>query len=286
MEPDYYIGLTQWSHPGWADSVLNRARAGVSDLSVYARSFSSVEGNTTFYGLPSAQAVQRWAEETAADFRFCFKFPQEISHRRALQDVQTPLLEFVRRIAPLEGRLGVLWLQLPAQFGPERLPLLAQFLQQLPAGFAYGVEVRHPAFCVPGTADRGLNELLAASGINRVSFDTRILFANPSGDAATREALQQKPNLPLRVAATGRSPMIRFIAPLDLTLARPTLEEWAERVSRWVGQGRRPYLFLHTPDNRLSPELGAEFAALLAARGLRGGFNAWPPPLQEQAGLF
>lgn len=41
----------------------------------------TVEGNSTFYALPSSAAGARWRDETPEHFRFCFKFPSDLTHR-------------------------------------------------------------------------------------------------------------------------------------------------------------------------------------------------------------
>nr|WP_240472573.1 DUF72 domain-containing protein [Pectobacterium brasiliense] len=61
-----YIGLPQWQHPAWS-------RLGLNDLADYSRYFTCVEGNTTFYALPSREVVERWRDMTHDDFHFCFK---------------------------------------------------------------------------------------------------------------------------------------------------------------------------------------------------------------------
>ncbi|WP_245578411.1 DUF72 domain-containing protein [Marinobacterium litorale] len=285
MAPHYYIGLPQWSHPHWHETVLATAERG-AELAGYAASFNSVEGNTTFYGLPSAQAVARWKEQVGPDFRFCFKLPRTISHTGYLDHADSDLLEFMRRLTPLGEGLGLLWLQLPAAFSPDALPALKRFLLRLPAGFRWAVEVRHPDFFAAGDADKRLTELLAGAGVNRVAFDTRTLFEYPGSDPVTREALASKPRLPLPVSATGASPMVRFITPLDWRLANEQIVFWVERVARWIEQGRTPWLFFHTPDNADAPELAAAFAAQLEARIKVSGFRPWPIAKVKQAGLF
>lgn len=83
---------------------------------------------------------------THDDFRFCFKFPSTISHKAALQNCDSDVSLFYQCTEPIEHRIGQLWLQLPAAFGPSQLPVLWRFLDALPQGFGYGVEVRHPLF--------------------------------------------------------------------------------------------------------------------------------------------
>ncbi len=155
------IGLPQWQHSHWK-------RWGIESLADYARLFHCVEGNTTLYALPAPDTVQRWRDMTHDDFRFCFKFPQTISHQAQLQHTDDLLSDFLRLLDPLADRIGQYWLQLPATFAPAQLADLWRFLDGLPRRFSYGVEVRHPAFFAKGEAERALNQGLQARGVNRV----------------------------------------------------------------------------------------------------------------------
>src|SRR3989454_8380789 len=53
-------------------------------LRLYSQKLTTVEGNTTFYALPSAETVARWSQETPSYFRFCPKISRDISHSAAL----------------------------------------------------------------------------------------------------------------------------------------------------------------------------------------------------------
>ena len=161
-----YIGLPQWQHAAWN-------RIGLRDLADYSRYFNCVEGNTTFYALPKLEIVQRWRDMTGDDFRFCFKFPSDISHKAALRNCAAELQAFYHCLSPVHQRIGQLWLQLPAAFGPDELPRMWQFFESLPQEFTYGVEVRHPAFFAKGEEERALNQGLHQRGINRVILDSR-----------------------------------------------------------------------------------------------------------------
>lgn len=156
-----YIGLPQWQHAAWN-------RIGLRDLADYSRYFNCVEGNTTFYALPKLEIVQRWRDMTGDDFRFCFKFPSDISHKASLRNCAAELQAFYHCLSPVHQRIGQLWLQLPAAFGPDELPRMWQFFENLPKEFTYGVEVRHPAFFAKGEEERVLNQGLHQRGINRV----------------------------------------------------------------------------------------------------------------------
>lgn len=73
-----FIGLPQLQHPAWY-------KFGLRPLADYARYFNCIEGNTTFYALPSVDSVLRWRDMTSDSFRFCFKFPAIISHQAGLR---------------------------------------------------------------------------------------------------------------------------------------------------------------------------------------------------------
>ncbi len=240
----------------------------------------------TFYGLPSEKAVTKWYRETPDSFRFCFKFRQEISHRSALQSEHPLIQEQLQRLQVLGNKLGLLCLQLPASYGPYGLKELDLFLGGLPDGYGYSVEVRHPEFFAKGGAESELHAILRAHQVNRVMFDTRALFANPATDAATLDAFKKKPQVPLHRIATGRYPQVRFISPMNRALAEPYLDQWVEGVVRWIDQGKLPYLFFHTPDNREAPELAARFVEKLElAMPTVVGFKSWNEP-GVQTGLF
>ncbi|WP_417596884.1 DUF72 domain-containing protein [Oceanospirillum sp.] len=209
-----YIGLSQWNHKHWTQGPLIGGTQRPA-LSRYSSYFSSVEGNTSFYGLPDAQTVQDWYQQTPEHFRFCFKLPRSITHDRLLQVSEEELTATLNRFTLLKEKLGMIFLQLPETFGPERLPLLESFIRSLPSSINFSLEVRHRGFFNKDGVERQLNALLMEYSINRVQFDTRALFKNPADDEDTLEALKAKPNLPLHVIATGKNPMVRFITAKD-----------------------------------------------------------------------
>lgn len=54
-------------------------------LSYYAERFSAVEINNSFYRMPSETDVESWAGQVPKEFRFAFKAPQTITHRKRLK---------------------------------------------------------------------------------------------------------------------------------------------------------------------------------------------------------
>lgn len=242
-----YVGLPQWSHPKWL-------RLGISGLEEYARHFNCVEGNTTLYALPKAEIVARWRAQTEDNFRFCFKFPATISHQAALKNCDALTLEFFNRMAPLAGRIGQYWLQLPATFAPANMPALWAFLDNLPGEFNYGVEVRHPDFFAKGEAEQAFNRGLHQRGVNRVILDSRPVHSAPPHSEVMREAQRKKPKLPVHAILTATHPLVRFIGSDDMTQNAALFEVWLQKFAQWE-QTTTPWLFLHTPDIAQAPEL-------------------------------
>lgn len=261
-QPSCYIGLTQWQHSAWQETILARRRQ-QHILNAYSHYFSSVEGNSTFYGLPKVDTVKQWKKEAADHFRFCFKFPQLITHERQLQHSLTETTEFLNRISILESKLGLLCIQLPESFNYQNLGSLSNFLDTLPHSFEYAVEVRNLCFFNKGKEEKELNQILSKHAVNRISFDTRPLFANTANDIASLKAQKHKPKVPVHALTTGNSPMVRFISAQDWQSSIAYLEPWINKAVNWISEGKTPYFFFHTPDNAEAPELARFFVQLL-----------------------
>jgi uncharacterized protein YecE (DUF72 family) len=79
-------------------------------------------------------------------------------------------------------------------------------------------------------------------------------------------AQAKKPRLPLRPTAFSQSPQLRFIGHPELTANDSFMQPWLDKVAGWVEEGRTPYVFLHTSDNRLAPQLAERFHRQLMLR--------------------
>jgi uncharacterized protein YecE (DUF72 family) len=207
--------------------------------------------------------VEQWRTQTPDDFSLCFKFPRSISHSGELLSCDHLVVEFLQRIEPLGSRIGIIWLQLSQQFGPQHLSDLNVFLSRLPNHYTYAVEVRNLRLFDKSDNERLLNQILMRHKVNRVIFDTRCLFANLSKDDKTLDAKQKKPRVPTHVIATGDQPLVRFISPMDTTLAHDGLRQWVKKVIQWIDEGKTPWIFFHTPGNEEAPELAQWFAEQL-----------------------
>jgi uncharacterized protein YecE (DUF72 family) len=283
----YFLGCPSWSEPAWRGSLYPDSARPAEFLPLYGQVFNAVEGNTTFYAPPSAATVSRWAALMPAHLRFCAKLPRAISHAGDLREQLAASDDFRRLLAPLGARVAPFWLQLPASFGPSRLAELSVFIEHW-AGSALAVELRHPAFFTKGEEERALNRLLLAQGIERICLDARALFSCLAQEPAVLHAQAKKPRLPIRPTAFSQAPQLRFIGHPELAANDRFMAPWLDKVARWIEEGRTPYVFLHTADNRLAPQLAMRFHAQLMLRlpGLAGLPEPNVEPALEQLGLL
>ncbi|KIU47450.1 hypothetical protein QV12_19805 [Pseudomonas putida] len=282
----YFLGCPSWSENAWRE-YLYPADARPSDfLGLYCQVFNAVEGNTTFYARPAPATLERWAQIMPAHFRFTAKFPGDISHADDLRQQCVAAHTFINLLKPLGARVAPYWLQLPASFGPARLGELVAFIDEVDVPLA--VEVRNKAFFAKGEEERLLNRLLLDRGVERICLDPRALFSCTSRDPGVLHAQSKKPRVPPRPAAFSQSPQVRFIGHPELAANEPFLLPWLAKVAAWIEEGRTPYVFLHTADNRLAAALAQRFHQGVMERlpGLPALPELHRAPVAEQLGLL
>jgi uncharacterized protein YecE (DUF72 family) len=270
----YYLGCPGWSLPSWVGRLFPPKTKPADFLARYAEVFNTVEGNTTFYALPSAETVARWRDQVGPGFRFCFKFPRTITHDRLLRDCALEVSTFIDRVAPLGDRLGTLFLQLPPRFGPAQLPLLRIFLDMLPAGHRYAVELRDEIFFRAGPEEDAAMALLRDRNIDLVLMDTRGIHSSKSLTFA--DVRGRKPAMPIVMRATAARPLVRFVPHETFDESRHFLEPWATQLATWIADGKRPFFFMHAPDDTFAPENAYAFHAMLRAHADVGDLPPWP----------
>jgi len=116
-------------------------------LSFYAKQFSTVEINHSFYRMPTESALQNWAKSVPEGFRFALKANQQITHIQRLRGCESTLKRFLEVASILndDDHLGPVLVQLPPTFKFDR-PLLEDFLALRPPAFAFAFEVRHASW--------------------------------------------------------------------------------------------------------------------------------------------
>ncbi|WP_410594058.1 DUF72 domain-containing protein [Amycolatopsis sp. lyj-23] len=273
-----------WNHKAWPGRFLPPSLPAKERLRAYAGWCNAVEGNTTFYATPTRDTVATWAQQTGPEFRFVVKLPRTVTHERRLTGVEGPMRAFLDAMEPL-GERAVLWTQLPASFGPPDVDVLGRFLRRLPAGLRRAVEVRHPDFFTDAASTSSLEGALAAADAEWVPFDTTVFFRRPPVTELEQETWTMKPRLPRRTRALTDRPIVRYLGRDSAEETAEGWQPWLEVVAAWLREGRKPTVFVHTPDNVDAPALARRFHE--DVRALVPGLAPLPDPEPvEPATLF
>jgi uncharacterized protein YecE (DUF72 family) len=141
--PRLRIGTSGFEYDDWRGRFYPTELPPPDRLRYYADRFSTVELNTTFYGLPEGRTVRRWRGSVSDDFVFAVKLSRYGTHLKRLGDPQDWLARFEQAVSPLGPTLGPVLVQLPPRWhrAPERLNA---FLRTTPDDWRIAVEVRDP----------------------------------------------------------------------------------------------------------------------------------------------
>jgi uncharacterized protein YecE (DUF72 family) len=154
-----HLGTSGWSYPGWRGKFYPPDLPSSEWLSYYARHFSTVEINMTFYRFPKPETLQGWLERTPARFSFTLKANRRITHLKKLRNVQSEVRYFTILAESLREKLGCILFQLPPSIKKD-LELLDEFLSTLSAEHKNVIEFRHESWY-----DEAVVEKLRARGV-------------------------------------------------------------------------------------------------------------------------
>src|SRR5712691_6104015 len=135
-------GTSGYSYREWKGSFYPEDLPADEMLRHYAGRLSAVEINNTFYRMPKADVLSRWAEQVPDGFKFALKASQQITHRKRLKDAADPVAYFFKVAVTLGDRMGPVLFQLPPNFKKD-LPRLSDFLAVLPPASRCAFEFRH-----------------------------------------------------------------------------------------------------------------------------------------------
>lgn len=257
----FYIGCAIWAYKQWVGELYPPGSRSGDFLRLYGQRLTTVEGNTTFYSVPHAETVQRWAAETPETFQFCLKLPRDITHQGDLLPHLPQAIAFLHHMRPLGSRLGPLFAQLPPSYSPAQFEDLAAFLQGWPLDQApLALEVRHRDWFRPSQGDR-LNQCLQQLGVGRVLLDTRPIYECPDDPQLASE--RKKPRVPLQPVVTSNFALVRYISHPEPELNERWMAEWVPQIDTWLRQGTQVYLLIHCPVEARSPTHTRRFQALL-----------------------
>ena len=140
------IGCSGWNYRSWRESFYPAKLPANRWLEHYASVLDTVEVNTTFYRLPSRDAVARWVAQTPDGFVFALKASRYLTHIKRLTDMREGVRRYYERIEPLveSPKLGPIVWQLPPNFRRDDGRLTGA-LEALPPG-RHCFEFRHQSW--------------------------------------------------------------------------------------------------------------------------------------------
>jgi uncharacterized protein YecE (DUF72 family) len=185
------IGTSGWSYPsgkGTWNGIFypippghrSGRRGSFDELTFYAEHFDTVEVNSSFYRVPSADATRGWAERTPARFEFSLKLFQKFTHPDMFQKAtgedpwtlgDADVDAFRTALEPLAsaGKLGPLLAQFPVSFRnePDTRGYLEWLLQRF-KDYPVALELRHRSWSDRPTETQ---QLLTTFGAAWVQID-------------------------------------------------------------------------------------------------------------------
>ena len=228
------VGTSGYNYPEWKGSFYPEDMKPARMLPYYAERFSTVEINATFYRMPTAATVERWANAVPERFTFVLKAPQRITHFARLKNVDDPVRFFCDTARLLRARLGPLLFQLPPSFKKD-VSRLGDLLAELPADLRAAFEFRHPSW-----------------------FDDEVYTRLRSRNAALCIADTEEGSTPAIATADWGYLRLRAVDYTDAQLA-----EWGATMRRIGGGWSDAFVFFKHEERGTGPALARRFEALL-----------------------
>jgi len=88
-----------------------------SRLTYYASLFNSIEINSSFYKIPQAATVAKWAASVPENFKFTFKLWKGITHSKVFNLNDVDVAAFLNAVSSVRDKKGCLLIQLPPSLG-------------------------------------------------------------------------------------------------------------------------------------------------------------------------
>ena len=158
MKTAYYTGTSGLLLPVPNKEFYPEAFKDKSRLHYYGSLFNSIEINSSFYKMPLAATIGKWAADVPDDFRFTFKLPKEITHNKGLDFDEEQVREFFRRISFAGEKRACVLVQFPGSIKPvfrRELEHLLGILAAADPGHLWHtcIEFRHQSWYTQDTYD-------------------------------------------------------------------------------------------------------------------------------------
>lgn len=240
-QPKVYVGAARWGDSSWAGKLYPPKTPAAKFREIYPQYFNAIELNATHYTIYPPEVIRQWTAGVKDNsFKFCPKFPQQISHYSNFVNTEATTDAFLSGIAALEEHLGPCFLQLSESFSPVQKESLFAYLRSLPRDISVFVELRHPAWF---SSEKEKINLFA----QLQQMQTGVVITDAPGRRDVAHMRLTVPRLFLRFVCNALHP----------TSFQRT-GEWIKRLQFWLDKGlEEAYIFLHPGDDGAVPELAA-----------------------------
>ena len=260
------VGLTGWREPGWKGDLYPPGLPANAFLSYYARSFNCIELNSSFYHPLALETIRKWIDQVPAEFRFCPKLWQGISHSNR-SDLHAIIRNIQLTHEAFGDHLGPAFLQLPPRIGTADIDKVVHILDNWSPEQLLFLEVRD-------------KELIHEERLHKYLINRRIglLITDVAGFREGAHMHLTIPRLFLRFVATGQE-----------EIDRGRIRNWVDRLRSWHDAGlEEATLSLHHHLNREAPKLARLWLNVINEAG--ASFFSMKTPVHyrqnNQRGLF
>jgi uncharacterized protein YecE (DUF72 family) len=146
-----FVGVGGWNFAPWRGTFYPKGLVQSQELHYASRELTSIEINSTFYGLQKPATFQKWHDETPDGFVFSVKAPRFVTLRKNLAEAESSVERFLKSgVLRLGAKLGPInWQLAPTKaFDAKEI---TDFLALLPSkvegrSLRHALEVRHESF--------------------------------------------------------------------------------------------------------------------------------------------
>lgn len=220
------VGTSGWSYPHWRERFYPKESKAADWLPYYAKHFSTVELNNSFYRLPSKDQFKEWAARLPDGFIVTVKVSRYITHIKRLRNARQYLDTLLERAEGLGEHLGPLLFQTPPRLRAD-LERLEELVKTLPEGHRFAFEFRHESW-----------------------FNEEVYELLKSGGAAL--CIASSPNYPSKRMVTAPFSFFRFHGGTELhssEYGEAELSGWADEIGDHLDRGVDVYAYFNNDAN-------------------------------------
>jgi uncharacterized protein YecE (DUF72 family) len=222
-----YIGTSGWHYTHWIGRFYPENTKPKDFKNEYLKHFKTVELNSPFYHLPSAETFENWRTTTPDGFIFSVKASRFITHMKKLKDPTQTFGNFIENASHLEEKLGPILFQLPPkwEYNKERF---VDFVNALPpSGYRYTFEFRNQTWY-----NEEVYDVLKTHNISYCIYE---LEYHLTPMIVTADFVYIRLHGPEKKYAGSYSDS--------------ALQQWAEKCKSWLAQEKDVYVYFDNDQN-------------------------------------